>query len=119
MLKFNDREYRNLEEQVLKNQDDIQFIMEQANLTDLGIKIVQAEPLSDSTALPQDYAGAYGDAYLVGTEMPYHLWIWTRTGDPDEVGRWFDFGELNAPSVVPGPEGPQGEKGETGERGSM
>lgn len=118
MITINNQQYRNLEEQVLKNTDDIQLIQEQANIAELGIKVVSGEPLQNSSLLPADYDGEYGDAYLVGIETPYDLYIWTRTAEIGKTGNWFNFGPLNAPSIVPGPVGPQGIQGETGERGS-
>lgn len=117
MLTFNDKQYRNLEEQVLKNKEDITDLITKANISDLGIKIVTAEPFASESDLPLPYAGDYGDAFLVG-EVPYELYVWTRA-DNEYNGQWFDWGELNAPSVVPGPIGPQGIQGEAGTRGSL
>lgn len=118
MLKFDGKELRNLEEQVLKNQEDIDKILKEIELADLGIKVVQAVPLPSAEDLPLPYDGSYGDGFLVGSETPYRLYIWTRD-DNAYNGTWFDFGPLNAPSIIPGPQGEPGETGPQGERGSL
>lgn len=122
MLKYDGKEYRNLQEQVLKNKDDIEQLQSGANIAELGIKIVNAEaPLPSSASLPDplSYAGDYGDGYIVGTEAPFTLYVYSRSSDPSIKGFWFDWGPLNAPSVVPGPIGPQGIQGAPGVRGSF
>lgn len=119
MLTVGDKNYRNLQEQVLKNQYDIEHLKELGINADLGIKVVNAEtPLASANDLPENYTGDYGDAYIVGTAAPFRLYVWSRTS-VEGVGFWFDWGELNAPSVVPGPIGPQGIQGEAGVRGSF
>lgn len=74
-------------------------------------------PYSNATQLPQDYDGEYGDGFLVGTGTPYELYIWSRN-NTDTGGFWFDWGLLNAPSIVPGPPGQDstvpGPKGDPG-----
>ena len=58
-----------------------------------------------------------GDFYNVGTEAPYHIYMW------DDAEGWHDQGQLQGPTGAqgePGPAGPQGapgEKGEPGEKG--
>ena len=118
MLKFGNKEFRNLEEQVLQNQLDIDQLEDRAKIADLGIKIISAEPLTSEDSLPVPYGGDYGDGFLVGLEAPYELFIWTRDNN-EYNGKWFDWGPLNAPSVVPGPQGPAGETGPEGTRGSI
>lgn len=122
MLTIGDIELRNLQEQVLKNKDDIKNIIQGGNIAELGINVVNAEaPLESIADLPNPdtYEGAYGDAYIVGTEPPFNLYVYSRSSDPDIKGYWFNWGPLNAPSVVPGPIGPQGIQGEQGARGSL
>lgn len=122
MLRYEGKEFRNLQEQVQKNKDDIANILKASNIANLGINVVNAEaPLANATLLPdQDtYSGNYGDAYIVGAAAPFHLYVYSRSTDPGIKGYWFDWGELNAPSVVPGPIGPQGIQGEQGIRGSF
>lgn len=118
MLKFDGKELRNLEEQVLKNQEDIENLKTSSALAELGIKIITETPFASESDLPLPYDGDYGDGFLVGSEAPYTLYVWTR-GDNEYNGTWFDFGPLNAPSVIPGPVGPQGIQGVQGERGSL
>ena len=118
MLKHNGKELRNLEEQVLKNQEDIENLKTSSNLAELGIKIITETPFASESDLPLPYAGNYGDGFLVGSEAPYDLYIWTRA-DNEYNGTWFNFGPLNAPSVIPGPVGPQGVQGPQGVRGSL
>lgn len=110
MYKIDGKTFLNIQEQVQKNKADIaayknlQFTLNNFGITVLGK--VNAE-----TDIPED-TYEYGDAYLVGTEEPYDLYIYTRTDDPD-VGEFINIGPI---SVV-GPQGPQGEPGEQGPRG--
>ena len=78
-------------------------------------------PLNNVNELPDPntYTGEYGDAYIVGTQAPFDLYVYSRSSDPNLRGFWFDWGPLNAPSVVPGPIGPQGMQGKPGVRGSL
>lgn len=111
MLSFGNKEFRNLQEQVLKNMKDIQDIEQGATiLADFGIKVVgQVDDVGDLPD-PANYEGNYGDAYLVGTEKPYNYYIFTRAFEGQEEPSWFDLGEF----PVPGPQGAQGEKGPVG-----
>ena len=53
-----------------------------------------------------------GDAYGVGAQAPYDIYIW------DGVGLdWVNNGPLQGARGETGPQGPQGEKGDTGEAG--
>ena len=112
MLNFGNKEFRNLQEQVLKNMKDIQDIEQGATvLADFGIKIVgqvdDAEDLPD----PATYEGDYGDGYVVGTEEPYEYYIFTRAFEGQEEPSWFNLGQFPVP-------GPQGETGATGATGA-
>lgn len=52
----------------------------------------------------------YGDAYEVGTEPPYDLYIYTRPdGKVHTEGYWFNTGKF----PMPGPQGPKGDGVET------
>lgn len=119
MLIYNGKEYRNLEEQVRKNQNDISKIVESSEiLNDYGLRIVGAVTEVSKLPDPQTYTGNYGDCYTVGTESDYAIYIFTRPFDGEQYPSWFNLG--NFPS--PGPQGPQGIQGpigETGERGSV
>lgn len=122
MITIDGKQYRNLQEQVLKNKDDIALLKEGTNIAELGIKIINAEaPLSNASQLPnpETYTGEFGDGYIVGIATPYELYIYSRSSDPNVKGFWFDWGQLNAPSIVPGPIGPQGIPGQDGVRGSF
>ena len=114
MITINGVELRNLEEQVRANKENIakHWAVDRV-LADFGIRII-----GQTTRPPQldGYVGeAYGDAYAVGTEAPYDIYIWTRadanSGHPNDY--WFNIGPL----AVVGPEGPQGIPGPVGPRG--
>ena len=129
MLKYGNKEIRNLQEQVYKNQQDIASIQEGTYVLDeFGIKVVgEVESLEDLPTV-EEYKEAhedweYGDAYAVGTEAPYALYILTRAGDEIQVDHWFDIGEFPAPGPqgpqgAQGPQGPQGRQGERGDTGA-
>ena len=68
----------------------------------LGIRVIGA---IDALPIP---AGnyEYGDAYMVGTETPYDMYIYTRPdGNVHTEGYWFPIGKFPAP----GPQGPKGD----------
>ena len=68
----------------------------------LGIRVVGH---IDALPIP---AGEYeyGDAYMVGTETPYDMYIYTRPdGKVHTEGYWFPIGKF----PVPGPQGPKGD----------
>ena len=108
---YNDKVYRNLQEQVLKNQEDLErYAATTLTLNNMGIRVLGI--LSDSTKLPPT-ASQYGDAYLIGTTPPYDLYIWTRLEAQDSA-RFVSVGQFPAPSNIPGKTGPQGPQGDTG-----
>jgi len=112
---FGNKEFRNLQEQVLKNMNDIQNIMEGTTvLASFGIKVVGQVATTDLLPNPNEYldiGGNYGDAYIVGTQEPYEYYIFTRAFEGQEDPTWFDLG------VFPQP-GPQGATGPTGPQGN-
>ncbi len=116
MLSFGNKEFRNLQEQVLENMKNIQNIKEGSYVLDeFGIKVVaQVESIEDIPTVgdykEQNPDWEYGDAYAVGTESPYELYILTREGGIQSTDYWFNIGEF----PVAGPQGPQGETGATG-----
>lgn len=114
MLTRDGKQYRNLEEQVLKNKSDIEFIIEQEGvLNEFGIKVVgEGKTVAD---LPDasTYQGEYGDAYAIGESSPYTLYIWTRANGTHPSAYWFNIGQF--PLV--GPQGPKGEDGAQGAQG--
>ena len=116
MLNFGNREFRNLQEQVKKNMDDINFILEEEGvLNEFGIKVVgQEDDVSDIPSVA-DYKEdnenwAYGDAYAIGDEAPYTLYVLTRANGTHPSDYWFNIGQF----PVRGPQGAQGVKGDTG-----
>ena len=113
MLKFENKEFRNLQEQVLKNANDIQDILHENNvLNQFGIKVIGQIDTPAELPPTSTFQGEYGDAYAVGTSAPYSLYIWTRNIDNNSDG-WFNIGLF--PQA--GPQGPQGTVGETGPQG--
>lgn len=129
MLKFGNKEFRNLQEQVLKNMRDIANIQSgTAVLDEFGIKVVGEVDSLDDLPTVAEYKAAhadweYGDAYAVGTEAPYTLYILTRAGDDITEDHWFNIGSFPAPGPqgeqgARGPEGPQGPQGNNGDPGA-
>lgn len=92
---------RNLEEQVLKNQQDIEdFKAGKQTIEEFGIRVLGVLPSESDLPAQGDN---YGDAYLIGIETPYSMFIWTRSNP----SQWVDIGVFPAP-------GPAGERGEIG-----
>lgn len=90
--------YRNLESQVAYLTE---YLEGNAIAAELGIKVVgEAENVSDIPEGEYDY----GDAYMIGTEAPYELYIWTRANGNHPEDFWFNVGHFPMP-------GPQGEPG--------
>ena len=87
MLKFGNQEFRNLEEQVLKNQQDIQDFKD-GNQTIAEFGITVKGILSQASLLPE-YGQNYGDAYLIGTVPPYDMRVWTRH-DAEQSDSWVE-----------------------------
>ena len=102
MLNFGNKEFRNLQEQVLFNANELQAL-KQLQLG--GVKIINL--IAHSEDLPVEATA--GDAYLVGEGRTYSLYVYID-------GDYFDLGDF----PLGGPVGPQGIgiKGETGQRGS-
>lgn len=113
MLKFGNREFRNLQEQVLKNMCDIQDIEQGATvLAAFGIKVVgQVDQASDLPA-PTTYTGNLGDAFLVGTQAPYDYYIYAKAYDGQEQAAFYNLGEFPQP-------GPKGDKGDAAGFGTV
>lgn len=105
---WDNKTYRNLQEQVYKNMQDILDIKQMGVVLDeFGIKVIGQLDDADELPDPETYEGDFGDAYAVGTEAPYEFYIWTRNEMGDNPG-WFDIGKFPEP-------GPQGETGATPE----
>lgn len=118
MITINNKEYRNLQEQVLKNKEDIarHYAVDRV-LADWGIKVLGV--ISSVDSIPEaEYD--YGDAFGLSTTSPMQYVVWTRAnnnvGEPDDY--WLNIGALSL--VGPrGPQGPQGIQGIQGVRGSI
>ena len=76
MITIDGVQYRNLEEQVKKNKDDIAYILEEEGvLNEFGIHVVGEVESSSDLPDPTTYEGEFGDAYAVGTSAPYTIYI--------------------------------------------
>ena len=120
MLTIGNEEFRNLEEQVEKNKNDILFILEEeGTLNQFGIKVVgQVANVSDLPD-PVTYTGEFGDAYAVGTVSPYEMHIYTRANGTHPNNYWFNIGRFPVPGPkgedgATGPQGPEGKQGPIG-----
>ena len=90
--------FRNLQEQVLYLTEALNTI---SQLLVVGVRVVgEADQVSDIPA--GEYQ--YGDAYLVGTEDPKTLYIWTRANGTHPEDYWARVGQF----PMPGPQGEQG-----------
>ena len=116
MLRFDGKEFRNLEEQVLKNKEDIakHYQATQLPLNLSGIKVLgkvdSAADLPDKTT----YVGEYGDAYVeIVNGDDTILWIWSRANPNggEDTDYWLDI-----PFTTVGPQGPKGEQGPEGSK---
>ena len=112
-------ELRNLQEQVLKNKEDIAKHYEiDRTLANFGIKIVGTVATVNDLPNPLTYDGEYGDCYAVGQPGSYVYYIFTRPDHNSGINEnhWLDVGKLgiHGPQGPQGPVGPQGPKGETG-----
>lgn len=114
MITIDGVKFRNLQEQVLKNQQDIKSIIDgNVVLGELGIKVVGQVVSVDRLPNPESYQGDYGDAYLVGFNPPYDYYIYTRPFTGETYAKWFNLGEF----PLPGPQGPIGQQGQPGAAG--
>lgn len=116
MIKINGVEYRNLEEQVQKNKEDIakHYAVDRV-LASFGIKVVGVVEKPEDLPDPTTYQGDYGDAFSVGLYAPYSFYIFTRP-DANAGGTepyWLDIGMIS----IQGPEGPRGPQGPAGPQG--
>lgn len=117
MIKIDGKIYRNLEEQVRKNQHDVEDIfIEQKMLAAMGIRIVGRGVNEAALPDPATYTGEFGDAYQIGTGSPYDYFIYTRPldGGPDSPF-WFPLGKfpLAGPQGATGLQGPAGPDGQS------
>ena len=99
---YDNKTYRNLQQQVKENMDNI------AELQDLKLVGIAVKGIvADYASLPS--SAEQGQVYAVGTSSPYELYVYNNSS-------WVDFGEF--PKAGPkGDQGPQGEPGRQGQRG--
>lgn len=119
MLIVDGKEFRNLEEQVKKNKEDIanHYAIDRA-LANFGIMVVGQVRTPADLPNPVDYSGSFGDAYAVGASSPYTYYIYTRpdTNAGQYTNYWLNVGGISivGPRGLPGDPGPQGPAGEPG-----
>lgn len=99
---YDNKIYRNLQQQVKENMENIAELQEM-KLVGLDVKGIVA----DYSNLPS--SATQGNIYAVGTSSPYELYVYNNSS-------WVDFGQF--PKAGPkGDQGPQGEPGRQGPRG--
>ena len=99
---YDNKTYRNLQQQVKENMEDIAKLQD-LKLVGLDVKGI----VSDYSNLPS--SAEQGQVYAVGTEAPFELYVYNNSS-------WVDFGQF--PKAGPkGDQGPQGESGRQGPRG--
>ena len=122
MLNFGNKEFRNLQEQVLENMNDIEKIQDVkiigVDVTNIVDTVAEMEEIEDPQA---------GDVTAVGTEAPFTLYVyyedeWVSLGEFPRQGPQGPQGErglqgLQGPQGPMGPQGPQGATGPTGAQG--
>ena len=125
---FDGKLYLNLEKQVQKNKEDIEYIInEEGALNQFGLRVVgQVETISDMPTI-QAYKQSnpnweYGDAFMVGASTAEAtvvdvdnatLLVLTRANTIYPNDFWMNLGKF----PKPGPVGPKGEQGEQGIQG--
>ena len=99
MLKFGNKEFRNLEEQVEKNKEDIQNLAAGISAV-MGFMPTVKGVYATADQIPE---GSYntGDTFLIGSTTPYAVYIYTANDTWQNVGQF----------PVAGPKGDKGEKG--------
>ena len=112
MLKYGNRDFRNLQEQVYANMKNIQDIIDGSNIIANFKTVVIVGQVDNEQELPNPdlYQGEYGDAILVGTDEDFELYVFTKAYENENAPQWFNMGQFPQP-------GPQGEQGIQGPRG--
>ena len=112
MLNFGNKEFRNLQEQVLENMKNIKSLQD---LSLVGINVDYI--VEDLSSIQSPVAGQMA---AVGAAAPYTLYVYYNSS-------WVSFGEfpkegpqgLQGPAGPQGPQGPRGLTGDIGPRGSQ
>ena len=115
MQTINGITYRNLQEQVEQNKNDIAAWHDAAKF---DIRTVGQCATVDDLPDPSTFTGDYGDMYAVGTAAPYTYYIFTRPTADMTYPYWFNAGQLQIQGDK-GDTGATGPAGPTGERGSL
>jgi len=103
-IEINGKVYRNLQEQVGKNQSDIEALEKQ---------LPYNGPYDSTEDIPSDVL-VNGGIYLIGASAPYAIYKYNE--DDDEYTNLGNFGGTG-PQGPQGPQGPAGIPGETGPEG--
>lgn len=101
MININGIEYRNLEEQVRKNKNDIAALTVALSGPTISGVVNSFGSLPSATTVPNQF-------YLVGTSAPYTLYSSVN-------GAWINLGLYN--QAIAGPQGPMGNMGPQGPKG--
>lgn len=108
MITKNGKELLNLENTVGKLVELVEGHYEVDRvIADYGITMVN-QKVDNPSQLEGVRGTKWGEAYPVGYEPPYDIYIWTRpTVDTTDIaqGAWFNVGKM----AIPGPVGPAGE----------
>lgn len=114
MLKYGNRDFRSLQEQVYANMRNIEDIIKgQDIMADYTLQIVGQVDTAAELPDAETYDGKLGDIYVVGEQSPFHGYAFVKVYENENVPSWVDLG----PILVQGPQGEQGEQGPQGIQG--
>lgn len=115
MLKYGNRDFRNLQEQVYANMRNIEDIIKGSDvMADYTLNIVGQ--VDEAAELPDadTYEGKLGDIYVVGESSPFHCYVFAKVYEYENAPSWVDLGAI----FVQGPQGEQGIQGPAGQDGA-
>lgn len=116
MLKYGNRDFRSLQEQVYANMRNIEDIIKgQDIMADYTLQIVGQVDTAAELPDAETYDGKLGDIYVVGEQSPFHGYAFVKVYENENVPSWVDLGAI----LVQGPKGDKGDKGDTGETGAQ
>ena len=110
MLKYGNRDFRNLQEQVYANMKNIEDIIKGSDIT-MDYKLNIVAQVASAANLPDanTYKGSYGDIYIVGEKAPLDAYVFGKVYENENAPSWIELGEI----FVEGPQGPKGEPGDS------
>lgn len=120
MLKYGNRDFRSLQEQVYANMKNIEDIIKGSDImANYTLQIVGQVDDADELPDPDTYDGKLGDIYVVGDESPFHGYAFVKVYENENAPDWVDLGAIlvQGPQGEQGPQGPQGEQGVQGDQG--